>query len=408
MIARLRKRFVLSAMLAVLAVMAVLMIAINLVNYYSYNRKLDSMLKLISENMGALPDFDKNAPEHELENGDVVTLTPETSFSTRFFVVYYDSNGEIADINLKKVAAVSEKEAAEHAGKVVASNTEFGWCGIYKYYHTKESSKDFIVFLDAENEKSSARSVMFISWAVAILSCGAIFLLVFALSKKALRPVSESFEKQKRFITDAGHELKTPITIISANAQVLELTTGSNEWIDSIKKQTDRMGKLINQMITLSRMSEGIPETSFSKFSLSDAFEEVVSGFEASIVGTGKYLRRHIGEDISIIGAEQEIRMLISILMDNAVKYCDPGGVIEVFLTADKRPVIKIVNSYKNVGKLEFESLFDRFYRADEARTGGNGYGLGLSIAKNITEMHHAQIDAEICGENQIQFIVRF
>ena len=246
------------------------------------------------------------------------------------------------------------------------------------------------------------------SCTVALLISSAIFLLVCFFSKRAVRSIAVSIEKQRQFITDAGHELKTPLTIISANCEILELNQGENEWLDGIEKQVSRLRKLVNNLVTLSRLDEERPAGPKVRFSLSDAVYDTAMTFSATAERSGKHLRVTVEPDVFIAGDEGAVRQLASILLDNAVKYTDQGGEIAVSLIGGRRPVLSVENDYSAVNELALSRLFDRFYRADPARTGDGSHGLGLSIARSIAETHRASIRAEKAGEGRLRLRVRF
>ena len=204
----------------------------------------------------------------------------------------------------------------------------------------------------------------------------------------------ESYEKQKEFITDANHELKTPLTLLRTNLDIIESEIGPNEWLSDMREETNTMTGLVNQLVELTRMDEAQNKLDRKPFPLSGAVYDTADAFAAAMEKNGLTLVVRIPAEIIYNGNEPAIRRLLSILMDNAVKYCDPHGVISIALTGGKHPVLTIDNTYAAVGSTELDRLFDRFYRADKARTYGSGFGIGLSIAKAITEKHHGEIKA--------------
>ena len=199
-----------------------------------------------------------------------------------------------------------------------------------------------------------------------------------------------------------------PLTIISANCEILELNQGENEWLDGIEKQVSRLRKLVNNLVTLSRLDEERPAGPKVRFSLSDAVYDTAMTFSATAERSGKHLRVTVEPDVFIAGDEGAVRQLASILLDNAVKYTDQGGEIAVSLIGGRRPVLSVENDYSAVNELALSRLFDRFYRADPARTGDGSHGLGLSIARSIAETHRASIRAEKAGEGRLRLRVRF
>lgn len=237
--------------------------------------------------------------------------------------------------------------------------------------------------------------------------CLAVFLLALLFSGRAVRPIAQSVEKQRQFITDAGHELKTPLTIISANCEVLEMEMEKNEWLTGIEKQVARLRKLVNDLVALSRLDEGRPMGEEARFSLSDAVCDTALAFSAAAERAGKRLRVEAEPGVFVTGDEAALRQLTAILVDNAVKYADAGGAVSVCLRGGRHPVLTVENDCRSVDEMPLSRLFDRFYRFDPARTGDGSHGLGLSIARSIAEAHRAALRAEKAGEGRIRMRVR-
>ena len=213
-------------------------------------------------------------------------------------------------------------------------------------------------------------------------------------------------QKQKQFITDAGHELKTPLAIISANTEVLEMCEGENEWLTSIKNQTVRMDGLVKNLVTLAKADESKIKRQTAKFNLSKAVSETASGFETAAKLANRNFAINVTESIYYRGEESELRQLISILCDNAIKYSDEQGIISLNLyKSGKSVVIEMYNTCEYVDPESVKSIFDRFYRADQSRSRETGgYGIGLSIAKAIVERHRGKIRAFTNGTTAITF----
>ena len=224
----------------------------------------------------------------------------------------------------------------------------------------------------------------------------AVFLLVVVLSKKAIEPVAQSYEKQKRFITDAGHEIKTPLTIIDADTTILEMEYGENEWLSDINIQTKRLADLTNDLIYLSKMEEENKKMETIEFPFSDVVEEVAQSFQNLATVQKKVFQMDIKPMVSIKGDEKSIRQLISILLDNAVKYCGENGNIRLSVwKKGKSTMMSVYNTTKEMKKENLDHLFDRFYRTDESRNSQTGgYGIGLSIAQAVVIAHKGKIQA--------------
>lgn len=221
-----------------------------------------------------------------------------------------------------------------------------------------------------------------------------VLILIILISKRVVYPAAESYEKQKQFITDANHELKTPLTLILSDLDIVESEVGENEWLDDIRSEGERMGILINQLVALSRMDEDQSNLTLSDFDLSSTISDTVSEFKLLAQERQKEMTADIEPAISYRGDEGLIRRLASVLLDNAVKYCDAEGQIRVSLYRKRRPVLVVENTYGAVDNIDMGRLFDRFYRADKARTYDGSFGIGLSLAKSIAKSHHGDIRA--------------
>ena len=405
MIKKLQRKFVLIAMGSLFLVIVALIGTVNIVNLYQIGKKADSLLSLLAENNGRFPEMQKGGGRQPPK--DRLDITPETPFETRYFVVTADGDGEILHIDTGHIAAVSSADARDYAQDVLESGKKSGYKESYKYLAKETGSGTLLIFVDCGNQLRSAFSFLISSCGVALLSMLVVFLLVTVFSRRAIRPVIESMEKQKQFITDAGHEIKTPLAIISANTDVLELNNGPSEWTDSIRNQTKRLSGLVKNLLALSRLEEGTASLVFTEFSLSDAVWDAAAPFVTLAETRGKHLELCIQPDIALCGDEGGIRQLVSILADNAVKYADKPGQIRISLEkSGKAAMLRVDNSCAEPPAGNLNRLFDRFYRADSSRTRETGgYGIGLSIARAVVEAHKGKITAK--AENQtISFIV--
>lgn len=265
-----------------------------------------------------------------------------------------------------------------------------------------------MIFLDCRKFLTTFRSFLFSSIAVSFCGFCAVLILVAVLSKRVIRPFVESQEKQKRFITDAGHELKTPLTIIEADRSILELEYGENEWLSDIQLQTRRLTGLTNDLIYLSRMEEEPIRERFIEFPLSDMLEEIAGSFQNLARTQGKNFEQEIEPMISLLGDEKAIRQIISVLLENALKYSGKGG--DISLKAEKRGkniVIRVFNTAESVETENLSRLFDRFYRSDASRNSETGgYGIGLSIAKAVAQAHKGKISASSEDGNSFTVVV--
>ncbi|MBQ9749949.1 MAG: HAMP domain-containing histidine kinase [Clostridia bacterium] len=398
MIYRLQRKFILICTVSVLTVIALVFGVILVLNISSMNRNMDMLADRVSEGGGRFPGAmeekphpDKMPPRNE-QNFEFIT--PETPFSTRHFTVFFDKDGKVDQTFTESIYAIDEDTAIQYAEKVVDDEDERGWIANYRYKVVSTGFGKGVVFVDGSMSRSSLMQSMTIAGFV-LLGCAALVLiLIFLLSKKAVKPIAESYEKQKQFVTDANHELKTPLTLILANVDIAEAELGKNEWLDDIRSEGHRMTELVNQLVTLSRMDEEGQPLNVTEVAIGELVADTVAEFEPLAKERGKAITASVDKEISYLGDEALLHRLVGILMDNAIKYCDQGGEITVNLHRGRRIILTVENTYAAVDELELNRLFDRFYRADKARKFTGGYGVGLSMAKAIVEKHKGEITA--------------
>lgn len=412
MIRKLRIKLILASMLSLLLVLAVIFGAVGVLNYKKIVTDADSILTILEENDGSFPigrhpgdgQFITDAPPKETHR-----FSPELPYESRYFSVFLTQDGAVLSVNTGKIAAVDTETAVEYAQAVFNTGNSQGFIGDYRYTAYDAETETHIIFLDYGREMSSFRTFLFTSIGVCILGLLAVLLLLIFLSGRIVKPFSENYEKQKQFITDAGHELKTPLTIIDADAEVLAMDIGENEWLSDIQTQTKRLTELTNSLILLSRMEEQ-PQTEKIEFPLSDLLEEAVETFQTLARARGKTLCSHIQPMLSMTGDEKLIRQLVAILLDNAVKYSDDGGYIEFSLKKQKTTIyLSVFNTAESISRESLSHLFDRFYRADKSRNSKTGgYGLGLSIASAIVHAHKGKITASTQDGKSLLIVAAF
>lgn len=418
MIRDLRKKFILVAMLSTLVVLTAIMGVVNISNYKEMLDRADDMTALLIQNDGRFPEepADENSEipdkpdDTKRTNNETDTQTPpekpqgdrehysvETPFETRYFTVTADEDGEITDCDLERIAAVDEDTAEEYAKKISTKSGETGFEGIYRYRVTETEDGVKYVFLDCRREISNFRTVLVTTVSVSLLGLAAVLVLVVIFSRMVFRPVEESIQKQKRFITDASHELKTPLTIIDANTEVLEMESGESQWTKSTRKQIQRLTGLVQQLVTLSRLDEEKGLQDIAEFNLSESIADGVQPYEALAQTKGKNLVLEIEKNIFYAGDEKSVRQLTGILMDNAVKYSSEKGNIRLILKKKgKKILLEVYNDADELPQGKLDVLFERFYRLDSSRNSGTGgSGIGLSVAKAIVQAHKGKITAE-------------
>lgn len=408
MLKKLQHKFVGIAIISLVAIVFVELVSVNLVNIYQHDSDSRSILLLIAENDGVLPGGNGSSALGAFLNPfGRSAMTTETKYSTRYFVVKLHENVVMATYT-QNISSVDTDTAFQYAQRIYDNERGFGFIDLFRYYYATDpaTGNSIMVFLDFEKDLVDSLTLASISFLVGLLCVALLSFPVYLLSKNALRPVRRSIEQQKQFITDAGHELKTPLAIISADVDVLEMCEGENEWLDSIKSQTRRMDSLVKDLVELSKLDEIAPETEHELFDLSAAVLDTAMGFAP--IAKSKELRFdvQVQPELRCKGNEGELRQLVSILCDNAVKYCAPQGSIVVSLyKSGKNICLDVYNDCEHVERDKLPRLFDRFYRADTSRSRDTGgYGIGLSVAKAIVSRHKGKITATTEDEASILF----
>ena len=454
MIAKLRKKFIAVSMASVLAVLFIIMGSINVWNYFTVQADADALLEILMENGGSFPAFQRTEGGLEIrpmdgqgrenmrqgkkngipkmreeaadssgssaESGDSSLtdeeraerdqrvfdarmrrgMSQETPFESRYFSVLIGAD-DTAQVNTSMIAAVDEEEAETIAREVLASGKTKGFYEDYRFLSgaasesgTEEGTR--LIFLDCTRTLTNFRNFLLASVAVALLGSLAVFLLLIIFSSRIIKPVAESYEKQKRFITDAGHEIKTPLTIISADCDILEMENGESEWLQDIKGQTSRLAELTNELIYLSKMEENQSILTFVRLDLSKLTLDMAESFRSRALVEEKKFRIDIGEGIFVTGDEAAVKKLVSILLDNAMKYSPEGGEVRIGLTrSGKMAKLTVYNESEPLDKESIGHLFDRFYRTDRSRNSETGgHGIGLSTAQAIANALKGQIKA--------------
>jgi len=411
MIKKLRKKFILISIATVTSVMILLCAGVNTANFVSENSKMNSTIDSIIHNHGRMPELEKKEPR---EPGDSPSNAPkgekrfekENAYQTRYFVIDIDSGGKITGYNLDKIAAVEEDDVDGFAEAAFGHGEGFGYEDGYKFKVEKKDDGSFTaVFLDCHKETDSAKTLLLVSILVTVFCIALISVIIVILSRRAMEPVIQSDLKQKQFITDASHELKTPITVINTSLSVLEMEVGKQKWIDKAVAQTEKLKNLVNSLVTLAKSDEE-RDIVASQFNISGVVSETVESFADFAAQKEHSVKADIESDIDFSGDEYAVRQLVSILIDNALKYASDGSDIAFSLKKHKKGVlIKSSNKCDSINDEDLPNLFDRFYRADKARSsGGGGFGIGLSIARGICETHKGFIRADRTGENEIEF----
>lgn len=396
----LRRKFIAISVGVAVAVVFGMAVVLNLQNYMRIDDKAEVIIEIIRQHGGVFPDKFMSMIAN-------IELPREAQFTTRYFTLNIDDTGNVLSVDVRHINSVNLNQATEYAQYVVSLQKNEGYFENFKYKFEEMPFGTMIIFLDCEADMIAMRSFLIMSVQMVAITLSIFTLLMVFVSKFAVAPIVQSYKKQQRFITDVSHELKTPLAIIKTNTEVIEMVDKS-EWTDSIHNQINRLSQLVNYLISLSKMEEQSELHLKSEFSLSDCVLEIIGTFSVVASGEKKEIICDINPEINLLGDEQSVRMLISILIDNSIKYSIENTKITITL-AEKRSkkVFKITNYAENLNAENYNRLVERFYRLDDSRNSKTGgFGIGLATAKAIVKSHLGDIKAESLDGKQITFTV--
>ena len=374
------------------------------------NRQADQITAMISENNGTVPqlkDYKQQQKNSQAFERYFNNYNEDSSYRTRFFRIFLDEDKKVTNVNMDHIAAVDVKKAVRMTKMAMLRRGKVGLVGSYRYRKEyKDSQVRSIIFLDCKENQSFYHLAVTITITVStLLTC--LITVIFAIaSKRAVRPFEINSNRQKQFITYASHELKTPLAIISANAEVLQYKGDGNEWTQNIIDQTKHMGKLINQLLVLAKLDEVQEKSEKQEADLKLLLEETIEPFEEVATQKKVTLKLHLEEGVTIRVNREQIAQLVSILTENAAKYVNDGGKIVWRLTKTQHGAVLVVKNTTEKELPDTKRMFDRFYRSDSSRSSKTGgQGIGLSIAKKIVDSHKGSITAK-AGDGMVTFRV--
>lgn len=399
MIRKFQRKFVLITMITLFFILSLIILAATSLNYYNMNSRADAFLELLSENQGNISKEDLRSLNEQS------FYTENIPYEMRYFIVDFKDD---TVIDRSHMESISEEEGKILSGFMLKNEGNKGTIQNMRYLIDRDHSQLYVLNI-YEGQKAFENffvNTVFIS----VMSLFAVFIIVSVFSKKAIKPMTEGLLKQRRFITDAGHEIKTPLSIIAANCEVLELQYGRNEWIESTQNQVRRMNLLIKNLLTLAKMDEENIDIHFVTLNLSEIAEEIIQPFTVLADQKGIEVQKRIEKNLYISADPNRISHLISILMDNSIKYTPVDGVIEIYLERKGKNIIfDFINTVEKMPEGNLERLFDRFHREDDSRTSeGGGYGIGLSLARAVVKSHGGRIRASKAEKDKIRFRIEF
>ena len=391
-----RKRIVLTVVLSLLALMTVTLTTIYLFNRVSLNARNAEMLRTYAERfmIGQVPRAEQGSkPDGKHDEPPVHDRSDPAFRLSTFYAVAFGPDGEVLAVENGNDGMQSEESLVRTASEIVSSGKTSGKTGNMAFLKEERSAYTLVAMIDETMDARNQQMLFYEMLVIGGASLAVLTVLAVFLARRIVRPLEENDEKQKRFVSDAGHELKTPIAVISANSELLKQQIGQSEWLDKIDYENGRMSDLVRQLLTLSKVSGSgeITETlDFSKL-----VQGEVLPFESLAFEMGRLIEASIEPALFVKGDPNRLRRLISVLLDNALSH-GTGETVRISLHREHHTaVLATENEAKAWSEEQAAHLFDRFYRADEARGEGEGhYGLGLSIAQAIVEAHGGRIRA--------------
>ena len=410
-----RKKIILAIMLSLILLFGVTLSVIMLASYHEIRQQSSEMLEryvdLYSPDQqpgtGTPPDSAPNyqsLPGPGPQKGDLPPdLGPGFQLST-FYSVAFSEDGTVLSVNDGAKGLYSEDELISIGRELLAKGKTEGRLDNLSYRISSKPGYTLVAFIDDTVTESSMRALLHNVLIIGGASIVILFFISLVLSRRIIRPLEENDKQQKQFISDASHELKTPVAVISTNSELLSREIGENEWLANIQYENERMGNLVKQLLDLSRAEN--TETPMETVDLTRIVTGEVLAFESVAFDQGKTLQSDIDDNIHVTGNQAQLTQLTSILLDNAVRH-GTGSEIELSLKRQGHTaVLNAVNDGDEIPPEKLEHLFDRFYRVDEARNSdGHHYGLGLSIARAVAEKHGGTISVS-CRDGKIRFTV--
>ena len=400
MIRALRKRFIFSAMAAFTILLLILVLGITLVSYIQVDARTEAFMQAIleesrPETVGNLPP-ERPSPRMRLMENPIA-----------YYDVRIDPNGDITDISEKGIWEPDMDAVRGYAGQIIASGDVNGKIGGFRFrMHADADGSARLILLDNSPQVHMLWNVLQTTVLLSLSCLVLLFLILLPISIRVVRSYARHIEKQKQFITNAGHEIKTPVAIMLSNLDAMELIQGENKWSRNIRSQTDRLGALLQRLLFLSRIDEKSMVLPMQMLDLSSIAEAELETYHLIAAERKLQLRCDFSSGIRMKGNREYLQQMIHMLLDNAVQYTNEDGEIRI-ATEQKRRRVRLLfeNTVECLPDCTPEALFDRFYRGDSARTqSSGGYGIGLSAARAIAEMHQGSIGAEYVNENRIRF----
>ena len=399
----LRKKFIATAVGSVAVVVAVLAITLNFINFNKLEERIDTTLIEASKSQALIKIF--------TEDGDDLVITKNSSSPTDyngFSIAKVDNIGRVIKAYRDDSLLPDQDALQDKVIEAIKVGKTSGFIGSYRFLKVESNVGNLILFLNCQRELDSFESFLKNSILISFVVIVSVLILVILVSKKVIAPIQETYIKQKQFITGASHELKTPLAIISSNADVLEMEHGDSKWTNNIHNQVERLSSLVNSLVVFSRMEEK-DSVERAQFNLTEALKSRIEDFNELANFQKKYIAIDIDSGLNYYGEKDSIVQLMDILLENAIKYAPEDSDILVCLKKNRKNAILKVSNKADVKKGDLSKVFDRFYRLDESRNSTiKGYGIGLSMAQLIAEKHRETIRAYSPEDGVFKIEMRF
>lgn len=400
----LRRKFVATSVASVAVVIILMASTLNFINYYKMGQRVDDSLYEASKSSALVTIF-SDGEEDMIVTKNTASKTPNNN---GFSIAKIDENKNVIRSYRDDVLIKGKDDLQKLVTDAVNESSTSGYVGTYRYLKVNNDAGNLVLLLNTQRDLDSFHAFMRNSIIVSSIVILSVFILLVLISKKVIAPIQQSYQKQKQFITDASHELKTPLAIIRSNTDVLELENGDSKWTKNIQNQVDRLTSLVNSLVVFSRMEEKDTAEKV-KFNLSESLHARIDDFEELASFQKKHIIADIDNNIYYRGEQQAIVQLMDILLENAIKYATKETDINVTLKKNKKYATMKISNKANVKKGDLRKVFDRFYRLDESRNSTiKGYGIGLSMAKLIAEKHKEVIKAYAPEDGIFKIEVRF
>lgn len=385
MIKRLRTRFIAIMMSIIFIMFIIVFTAIALFTRYNLRRNSQNLMEVLAES--------------PIQRTNIFKRPSDTGLP--YFIVEVSLSGKVNTVFSESYDTSDIDTLYQVVNSVVNSDSQTGYLPLYKlrFYKTVTMESYKVVFVDISSEFTTMRLLIRNMIIIGILSMHVFFIISMLWSKWAVKPVENAWNQQKQFISDASHELKTPITVITTNAELLqapEITEEEkNKYSENILTVSRSMKVLVEDLLNIARLENGKEINNYEDFCVSDVINDEVLTFEPLFYEAGLTLTENIENNIFIHGSESRIKQVFDIFLDNAMKYSDAGNVIISLKRSGKSAILSVSNPGEPLTDTQRVDIFKRFYRVDESRSEKGSYGLGLSIAKAIAESHKGTVSAE-------------